>query len=201
MAILSIAQNEYYIQELKSGNRNVFTQIFHLYSKSIYANIKRLVPDDKDAEDILQDVFISLWNKKDSLDYKIKIDGWLFKTSYYKSLEYLKNKISSTLISDYNVDLDNALVASDLDVEGEKIYKDKLNLLQNAINNLSEKRKDAFVLCKVQGRSYAEAAELMGVSTTTIKDYVKVATKLVKKYTLLNEVTLSILLAELLVFK
>ncbi|WP_191967860.1 RNA polymerase sigma factor [Rhizosphaericola mali] len=198
--MLSKTQNEYWIRQLKSGDRQIFTQIFHDYSELIYKNICQLVTQSGDAEDILQEVFVLLWNKRMSLSENTKIDGWLFNTSYFKSLEYVKKEVKNRLISLDVLIVGDDIISNDVDLESEIIYEEKLQMLREGIDQLSEQRKNAFVLCKIEGKSYVEAAAIIGVSATTVKDYVKVATKLVKKYALINDITLSILVCDM-VFK
>jgi RNA polymerase sigma factor (sigma-70 family) len=198
MTTLSTSQNDYFLKCLKRSDRIVFTEIYNTYSDAIFSNICRLVKTTKEAEDILQEVFVLLWNKREDLHTNIKIDGWLFNTSYLKSLEYLRKDISASLVSMEEVADRNELISPELDIDVECIYIEKLQLLRDAIDNLSTKRKDAFVLCKVRGKTYSEAAEIMGISATSVKDYVKTANKLVKKYALINDATLSLLIMDII---
>ncbi|WP_431212046.1 RNA polymerase sigma factor [Puia sp. P3] len=72
-----------------------FDEIYHQYHNAVYSNIYKLVRQEAVAEDILQEVFIALWENRRRLE-PAKVAGWLFVTSYNKSVKYLKKSRART---------------------------------------------------------------------------------------------------------
>lgn len=189
--MFTLEENTSFVKRLRNGDHICFNHIYVQMSDIVFRNIKRLVHDDTEAEDILQDVFVTLWNNRAQLLFEQKIDGWLFYTSYYKSMEFLKKSIRHHIVlmndGDQMADIKESESAVD-----EHVYAQRVEILRAGIDQLSNQRKEAFVLCRMQGLSYNDAAETMGISPQSVKDYVKMATKLVRKYALLNDPTMTV---------
>ena len=65
------------VKELQKGNLQSFNALYYKYYPSVFANICRLIKKQEDAEEILQDVFVSLWDKRATLNPDLSIGGWL----------------------------------------------------------------------------------------------------------------------------
>ncbi|AIM36839.1 hypothetical protein KO02_09110 [Sphingobacterium sp. ML3W] len=169
------------ITRLKNSNIEAFNAIYWKYQSRLYANIYKLLKNSDATKDILQDVFVTLWEKRNDIDSNREIIGWLFTVSYNKSINLLKNNIRKSLIFDeYNEDL-QVETNDTVDVE-----KDHLDLLDKAINQLSPQKRKVFDLCKLQGKTYEETAIELNISKHTVKEYLSGAVANVKSYVRLN---------------
>ncbi len=182
------------IKQLQRGSTQAFDSIYYKYYSSVLANIHRLVKAREDAEEILQDVFASLWGKRDSLDPNMPIAGWLMVVSQNKALNLLRKKVRDKLLFIGEPADDIAFNDENVDT----ITEIQLSHLANAINNLPPKQKQAFTLCKLQLKTYAQAAELLGISPHTIREYVAKAADKIKWEMI--EANPTLLLAALLLF-
>ncbi|HEX6432308.1 MAG TPA: sigma-70 family RNA polymerase sigma factor, partial [Niastella sp.] len=153
--------------------------IWQKYHQAVLANICKLISKQPEAEDILQEVFITLWQKRQTLTPNQSIAGWLFTTSYYKSLEQLKRSIRLSFDS---LDEQVASLATETPTNFEQEYAEKLTVLNAAIESLPPRKKSAFTLCRLEGKTYEEAAAELGLSTETVKDYVKYSAKMLREY-------------------
>ncbi|HZH54969.1 MAG TPA: sigma factor [Sphingobacteriaceae bacterium] len=81
------------LEALARGDSDAFDSIYHRYHQSIYANIFRIVRRSDHAEDILQDVFVTLWQYRHNLNQDRPVAGWLFVVSYNKSLTFLRQQL------------------------------------------------------------------------------------------------------------
>ena len=82
---------------LRNDDIDAFNTLYWEYHASVYANSLRLIKDPAIAEDIVQDVFVTLWSKRHTIDPKLDIAGWLFVVSHNKTVDQLKRKLKQDL--------------------------------------------------------------------------------------------------------
>src|SRR5882757_4337080 len=82
---------------LKNDNIKAFDQLYKKYHAPIYNNILRLLKDADESENILQDLFVTLWEKRLSIDAQKPLANWLFQVSYNKSITQLKKNLKQAL--------------------------------------------------------------------------------------------------------
>lgn len=162
---------------LQMGNVKAFDQLYKQYHIPIYNNILRLLKDTDESENILQDVFITLWEKRASIDPQKPIANWLFQVSYNKSITQLKKNLKQSLA--FKLIEGDMLLADDRDAYFKEA---RIKILEEALVNLSPQKRKVFDLCKIQGKSYEESARELNISKHTVKEYLSVAVKAVKEY-------------------
>jgi RNA polymerase sigma-70 factor (family 1) len=157
-----------------------FEQLYQTHADAVYANILRLVKRPECAEDLLQEVFISLWQHKDTLTDQKSIPGWLFVVSYNKSLTFLKKRVKESIesIDSY----EQYLQLENEDIIDEDLYQQQLSIIHQAVEELPKKKREVFKLCRFEGRSTDEVAQLMGISKESVKDYLKQSNRTIKDY-------------------
>ncbi|MDE1190724.1 MAG: sigma-70 family RNA polymerase sigma factor [Arachidicoccus sp.] len=176
------------IHQLQEDDERAFAYVYEKYHNAVYANILKLVGNKTDAEDILQDVFVLLWNNRLKFTERHKIAGWLFSASYYKSLEFLRKSVKRSILEFENNKFDIGIDTNTIP-DTEMVYEERLAILNNGIEQLSPQKKSAFTLCRIYGKSYEEAADQMGLSAETIKGYVKDSAKFLKHYASIQAVS------------
>jgi RNA polymerase sigma factor (sigma-70 family) len=161
---------------LRLGEVQAFDALYGKYHRLVYANIFKLVKEAEATEDILQEVFIALWENRLAIEAGQSVAGWLFVVSYNKSIAYLKRALRQSLIQ---IEL-GAEIYPD---ENEVSLKDRqLQLLEEAIQHLSTQKRRVFELCKLQGKTYEEAANELNISKHTVKEYLSLAITGIKEY-------------------
>lgn len=172
--------NKQLIKALHQADDSSFAYIYHKYHQAVFKNISKLIPNKQEAEDILQEVFITLWQKKQQLTESQSIAGWLFTTSYYKSLEHLKKavKLSISELTEAHSEVHTEPFEQ---LTNEVEYNQKVITLTNAIEQLPPQKKLAFKLCRLEGKTYEEIASILNISVDTAKEYVKSASKLLRQ--------------------
>ena len=150
-----------------------------------------MVKDELTAEELVQDVFAHLWTKRETIDLQGSLAAYLFTSSrnrvynFFRKLERdqeLYRRIRSTAALHYS-HIEEALMA----VENAE-------LLRRAIDTLPPQRRRAFELCKIEGLSYQEASEKMGVSLSTIKDHMANARQAIRTFLSNEEIAMIFLL-------
>lgn len=162
------------ISRLIQGDVAAFDQLYWHYQKAVYQNAFKLTHDSQIAEDIVQEVFISLWEKRSSIDNSRSVGGWLFVSSYNRSINALKKKLKESLA------LKEIGQAEEQTDPG--IAEIQYSILEKAIAELSPQKRKVFELCKLQGRSYDEAAKEMNISKHTVKEYLSSAISFIREY-------------------
>lgn len=165
-----------------SLNKEQFDQLYYQYHQSVFLNIRKYIKDNDIAQDVLQEVFVSLWENKDNLSYERNIAGWLFVVSSNKAISYFKKHINKNLflsidaseIADFSLDESEELAS--------QIYDIQWSILEKAIDDLPQKRREVFCLCKLQGYSYTDVASQLGISIESVKDYIKKSNKSIIRY-------------------
>ncbi len=167
------------IKCLQLGDVQAFNKLYYEYYKIVFANIFKLVKDQSEAEEILQDVFVALWQNKDKINASQPLLGWLIVVSYNKSINFLEKRlqIKLTATSD-NLPINQSEV---INIEHE-IVEQQLVIFNEAVENLPLRKRQAFILCKLEGKSYEEAANILGISSNTVKEHVHFALRLIKAY-------------------
>jgi len=162
---------------LKSGDRSAFEKIYHSYSPRIYLNILKMVKSVDDAQEILQDVFVKVWEKRELIDPEQAFKAYLFQISRFTVYNFIRK-----------VNLDKKLKAY-LAHENSELYthieetiacRENDQFILNAIEELPPQRKQIYKLCKIEGKSYIEVGKLLGISSSTINDHIVKATKFLK---------------------
>ncbi len=160
---------------LAEGNRDVFESIYYRYHAAIYQNVFKLTKDNAATEDIVQETFIRLWQKKNLLKAGYSLGGWLFVVSYNQSVNWLRHKLVDSKVKQWY-----SIHNTEPDIVNEYDYQ--MELLENAIRQLPPQKRRVLELCKLQGKSYQQAAEEMNISSHTVKEYLSGAMKSVRKY-------------------
>jgi RNA polymerase sigma-70 factor (family 1) len=163
---------------LKSGDRHAFEKIYQNYSPRIFLNILKMIKSVDDSQEILQDVFIKVWEKRELIDPEQPFKSYLFQISRYTVYNFFRK-----------VNLDKKLKAY-LSFENTELYthieeniaqRENDLIIMNAIEELPPQRKQIYKLCKIEGKSYAEVAMLLGISSSTINDHIVKATKFLRE--------------------
>lgn len=165
------------IEQLQHDDVTAFDALYHMYFQPVYDNILRITRETAAAEDIVQEVFLRLWEKRSTLSCEHPAGNWLFVVSYNRSMNYLRSRVREKLgISRLTPE------TTDEGKEEWLMTEMQLHALEKAIDNLPPQRKKVFLLCKMQGKSYAEAAEDLNISKYTVKEHIVKAHEAIREY-------------------
>lgn len=168
------------VATLALGNVQTFDFLYKKYRFMVYANILKVVKSPEHAEDVLQDVFVSLWENRNKFTYGQTIGGWLFVVSYNKALNFLQQrvKLSIDYIESYQ-SYEHIIPEDGLD---ESAYLTQIMMVEEAVEALPNRKREVFRLCRFEGKSKEEVASIMGISPSSVGDYLKQSNKAIKDY-------------------
>lgn len=178
------------VHRLIDGDIDAFNELYHLYFHPVYNNAVKITRDHAIAEDILQDVFVTLWEKRSSIDPARSLAGWLFVLCYNRSINILKRRLRESVIYRQLP----APAETGADMEEEIKFGAQWNILENAMSHLSPQRRRVFELCKLQGKTYEEAATELHISKYTVKEYLSAALVSIREYSLHHPESTALLL-------
>jgi len=140
-----------------------------------YAN--NILKDDNAAEDLVQDVFLKLWERNNELSYKHTLKSYLFLSVKNKVFEYLRSRQS------YKRMIDNANVQEQLSADHDQIAEvyTGLEKISRLLRHLPPKCRQVFVLNKFNGLTYNEIAEKQEIAVKTVENHMLRAIKILRE--------------------
>lgn len=165
--------------ELKNGNPKAFKEVFRLLYPRLKGYCRLFISDINEVEDIIQESFLVLWERRDSIDPNRRIESFLFVVLRNRCLNYLKSKsfIAENLqIEDLSFSELQYLYQLDFNGREEKGMEELLlESLQKAVDELPPKMKTVFIRCKLQGEKQKDVAEELGISQKMIEKHISKA--------------------------
>lgn len=141
----------------------VFEKLFRQYSKVVRNFIYFKCGNEAQADDLTQDAFVKLWNNCAKVPFD-KVKSYLFvlvKNAFFNEVAHKK------VVLKYESEKPSAVDNQDPEfLLREKEFKEELN---TAINNLSEKQKEVFLLNRIEKKTYKEIAELLDISVKAVE--------------------------------
>jgi len=167
-----------WIRALNAGNIQAFNQLFDHYGKRLYHFSFGYLKSVQDAEEIVQEVFLKIWNNRKELSVEKSFESYLFTIAKNGILNTIrKSKYEQTYYNyaKFNPG-ENVLLDQELNFrELEKAYNE-------AIDQLSPRRKEIFLLSREQSLSNAEIADKMNISVKTVENQMTSSLSEIRKH-------------------
>lgn len=163
---------------LISGDEAAFLQIYELYVDKIFLFVKKYVLVESIAQDLTQDVFAKLWSKRSAMLHVHNFHSYLYRIAKNHTLDHLK-KLSK--LEYFPQDILNEFDFSDNELENSQLEKEYFAFLSTCLENLPERSKVIFNLCREQMKTYEEVAVELGISKSTVKHHMVASMKKLKE--------------------
>lgn len=163
-----------WVCELASSDSQIaFKSIFLYYYQRIMRFILLYISSSEEAEEIVSDIFIAIWQNRKSLPEINNFDSYLYKIAYYKIVSFYRKQYGDKESLDLShIDL---FIRTETTPEEELIIKENIDLLNAAVNSLPEKCKLTFKLIREDKLKYKEVAEIMNISVKTVEAHLATA--------------------------
>jgi RNA polymerase sigma-70 factor (ECF subfamily) len=140
-----------------------------------------MLNDKMRADDVVQDVFIKLFENLDNIHNKQSIQFWLFKTARNEMMSFFRSTKTKKLFSEA-ADIDEVEIGSDVSLADEIENKELNKLILSELENMNEDFREIFVLKEYSGLSYKEIASLLSIDEELVKSRLyKARQKLINK--------------------
>ena len=160
------------------SNKKAFKETFLEYYTPLCNYAANNLKNIGHAEDIVQEVFLHLWEKNESIQLTGTMDQYLFKSVKNKILEFVRQHESYERHKAKSIE--EALVNENI-TDITDTYK-KLELINNSLRHLPPKCKNVFVLHKFKGLTYGEIAEVQKISVKTVENHMMKALKILRTH-------------------
>jgi len=162
----------------ESSDQRAFEELFNLYYTWLHSVAISIIRKREDAEEIVEDVFLKLWEIREGFGKIENIETYLYTATKNKSYDYYKKSSKVHLVEFETNWKDDEYIISP---EDAYLYEELKSTYQKAVNGLPFKCKKAFLLVREEGYSYAKAGEVLGVSNRTIENHLRTAIQKIRK--------------------
>lgn len=164
--------------KLKNNNRIAFEKIFKKYSERIYYFSYRYLKNKEESEEITQEVFVRLWNRRFDLKPELSFNSYLFMITKNAVIDLLRKRNKETSINESYHNFDN-------DIEGQPDnsleYNELNNIVKKSVEELPFKRRQIFLMSREKGLTYKQIALKLNISIKTVESHMRLALKQLKK--------------------
>lgn len=157
--------NRKLVEHLKKGNEIAYTYLVELYYEKLCDYASNLARDSFRSEDIVQNVFIRMWQQREKLNFNISIKSYLYKSVYNEFVDQYRKDIAITSLEKKYIENINSNIESSDNDKTERL----IALVEKEIEQLPPKCKETFLLNKKEGLTYVEIAEFQNVSVGTVE--------------------------------
>lgn len=156
-----------------------FNQLVRKYQVQLYRVIRRVVIDDEESQDVLQDTFVKVWKHVAGFREDAKLSTWLYRIATNEALSHLRKKKNKFFIP--VVDVESQLsqkIDQAMPTDGDEINRK----LQKAIIRLPERQRMVFQLKYYEDMPYEDMSEVLGVTVGALKASYHHAVKKIEQY-------------------
>jgi RNA polymerase sigma-70 factor (ECF subfamily) len=179
------------IRELKQGSQTAFNGIYKIYAKRLFAYCLQYTKRVEDAEEIVQDVFMQLWNSRERIRQEETLRSLLFIIAKHHLINAYKSMVNSPVYENY-VNYQNELATDDVHHHLE--YEEFVEQLRKAIRRLPVTQQKVIVLARLEGLPHKEIAEKLSLSVQTVKNQLSIGLKALREELNKSHILLEVLL-------
>jgi RNA polymerase sigma-70 factor (ECF subfamily) len=171
------------VEQFKAGNEMAFELIFHRSKGKLKGFLKKVLPRGEDEESLMQEVYVSLWMNRRSIETDRNLETYLFSIARNRVIDVMRKRFHQqqyleNLYKQLNDEPDNSLDTLAI-VEYAELEKQIFSLIEA----LPEKRKLIFKLNKLEGLSYKEIAQRLNISENTVDTQIRSALSFLRQRT------------------
>lgn len=187
---------------IKDGDACAFETFFKLTHLRVLSYSKLFISDSNQADDLVQDCYLKLWEKRHTIKASQSVESLLFVMLRHRCLNYLRDKKFYYSDSDINsikeIDLQHLFELDFTGVENKSIEEELVDAIRLEIENLPEKRKLVFIKSKIDGMKNREIADELGISLKAVEKHLHQAKEQIQKSLLVKYPMLVMLIAMIL---
>jgi RNA polymerase sigma-70 factor (ECF subfamily) len=175
---LSEKQDRELVELLIGGSQAALGELYARFKERLMYLCKQYMRNEADAEDIVHDVFLKIWNTRNFLNPEMSFSGYVQTITQNHTMKKFRHFdvhsrfVQSTLINETD---------STNQTEDQIIDNDYEKLLEELIEGLSPRQKEVYRLSRKEGHTYKEIAELLHISVETVKEHASLALKKIEK--------------------
>lgn len=163
------------LTRFRNGDMLAFDQVYELYSHKLFSFVFKILKNEAEVDDIVQEVFVKIWESRNKLeDYKL-LNSYIFTIAYNNSIDLIRKRISNNKYLEHlkNYASINFTPSSISQIE----FNELKNHVEKLIANLPDRQKQVYLLHREEGFTYPEIAKQLGISKNTVENHMTKALK------------------------
>ncbi|WP_300979126.1 RNA polymerase sigma-70 factor [Flavobacterium sp.] len=177
LSIPNLPHDAVLIKRLRNGDKQALTDMYNEYWQLLFVSSFNVIKDKELCEDIIQDIFMNLWNNREKLEINISLKGYLYACARYQVFHQLK-KNKDKLHVEFLDDLDKRFQHST--PETQMIHDELVQQISFIIDTLPEKCQLVYKLSRDEQLSHKEIAERLEISTKTVENHITKALHVIR---------------------
>lgn len=167
--------DERLVAAIRKGDYASYNTLFVRYYSRLCYYVYRLLMDKEDAEDVVQDLFLTLWNHRSRIEIEENVSGYLYKMAKNLALNHIRTKTNYKTLLENQEDTHSYYEENQLESEEFRV------ILYDCINELPGRCKEVLLLHRVKGLKQKEIADQLSISVKTIKNQIWASMQRLKK--------------------
>lgn len=177
MADITINSDQELIFQLKEGNHRAYTEIYNRYSGVLYLHAYNKLRDREEAKDLLQELFTTIWNNRESLVIEANLSGYLYQAVRNRVFKQLAKKETR---SNYLASFQSFEMAGEYATDHLARQNQLAAIIEKEIEALPPKMREVFLLSRREHLSHRQIAEQLNLAEPTVKKQVNNALKILR---------------------
>jgi RNA polymerase sigma-70 factor (ECF subfamily) len=166
------------IRQFKNGDHHSFKVLYQKYAPKLYGFSRKYLNSDEDAEEIVQEVFLRIWEKRENVDESQSFSSYIFQAAKHRIFNGFRKKVNEQAYLDFVVYANDASSNfTDMEVE----YQEIKSKAEAVISAMPPKRQEIFRLSREQGLKNKEIAEKLQISIKTVENQMSQALKFLRE--------------------
>ncbi len=176
---ITMGEERLLLQQLKDGSYDSFKALYERWVARLYQFALKLTKSESMAQEIVQESFIKIWEKHESINPEQSFKSFLFTIAYHKSINHFRTQIRQPLMGDY---LEYTSALADEHTADQHLSMELfLRRLEEAKKKLTPRQRELFELSKEQDLSNAEIEERLGISNQAVRNRIAAAVKIIRE--------------------
>lgn len=175
MSYYRVCTDDELIPLLNKGDEAAFTEMYDRYWEKMASYAFRLTRSEEEAADIVQEIFVSLWNRREMLEVKGTLVSYLIKSTRNLSLRYIERNITKhDFLERLSATMQHALAEFDDPISLKQLQEH----IDGRVEKLPSKMREIYILSREEQLSHREIAQKLGIAETTVKKQINNALKI-----------------------
>lgn len=163
---------------IQKDDRVAFYLLYERYCRRLHGFVLRYIKQKEDAEEIVQEVFVKIWESRNKIDAYSSFEAFLFTIAYNTTISLLRKRITEEKYLKHMQSLQQP--DSTTDLIDEIHFKELNDQVQTLLNELTPRQKEIFQLSREEGLTHDEIAKKLGISVNTVKKHISNTLSLIK---------------------
>ncbi|PWN07704.1 RNA polymerase sigma factor [Rhodohalobacter mucosus] len=162
-------------ERIRTGDKKAFKEFYDKNQSALFSFLLSKGLDRGTAEDLIQQAFLIIWEKRKQIDPKKSLRSYLFTTAYNRMLNHFRDR------KDTEPEYAYELPSEGVNPEEKAIQSEAIRQMHTVLSEMPERRRSVFEFCYLQGFTHKETAEAMEVSVKTVENHMALALKDLRK--------------------